>query len=395
MPFRMALLALLRHRARTVLAAFGIAVSAALLLDMVMLSSGMRENFQGFLLLRGYQLRVAPKGTLPFDSDATIDSVGTLVRAISQLPGVIAVSPVLGAQAQTAVRDTTISAFALGIDPRVQGDYELLRGADVSDSSSVVVNDRWLALTQHAIGDSVTLAVGYDPQLRTVVGERQFRIAGVARFFYTATTQPTIAMQLPVLQAMGGSARHDRASLLMVKAAPGVDLEVVRARIQQVSARVSAISLEGATAQVEQRLAYFRQLALVLGSISLGVGILLVTTLITIGVNERVGEIAVLRAIGVAKQSVVLQVVTEGLVLSGVGAIAGMLIGLVTARWLERILADFPGMPSTFRFFVFQPYDAGIALGLLATAGVLAGIYPAWRAASLPIAVTLRREAVA
>ena len=395
MPFRMALLALLRHRARTVLAAFGIAVSAALLLDMVMLSSGMRENFQGFLLLRGYQLRVAPKGTLPFDSDATIDSVGTLVRAISQLPGVIAVSPVLGAQAQTAVRDTTISAFALGIDPRVQGDYELLRGADVSDSSSVVVNDRWLALTQHAIGDSVTLAVGYDPQLRTVVGERQFRIAGVARFFYTATTQPTIAMRLPVLQAMGGSARHDHASLLMVKAAPGVDLEVVRARIQQVSARVSAISLEGATAQVEQRLAYFRQLALVLGSISLGVGILLVTTLITIGVNERVGEIAVLRAIGVAKQSVVLQVVTEGLVLSGVGAIAGMLIGLVTARWLERILADFPGMPSTFRFFVFQPYDAGIALGLLATAGVLAGIYPAWRAASLPIAVTLRREAVA
>ncbi len=395
MPFRMALLALLRHRARTVLAAFGIAVSAALLLDMVMLSSGMRENFQGFLLLRGYQLRVAPKGTLPFDSDATIDSVGTLVRAISQLPGVIAVSPVLGAQAQTAVRDTTISAFALGIDPRVQGDYELLRGADVSDSSSVVVNDRWLALTQHAIGDSVTLAVGYDPQLRTVVGERQFRIAGVARFFYTATTQPTIAMRLPVLQAMGGSARHDHASLLMVKAAPGVDLEVVRARIQQVSARVSAISLEGATAQVEQRLAYFRQLALVLGSISLGVGILLVTTLITIGVNERAGEIAVLRAIGVAKQSVVLQVVTEGLVLSGVGAIAGMLIGLVTARWLERILADFPGMPSTFRFFVFQPYDAGIALGLLATAGVLAGIYPAWRAASLPIAVTLRREAVA
>ena len=74
---------------------------------------------------------------------------------------------------------------------------------------------------------------------------------------------------------------------------------------------------------------------------------------------------------------------------------SGLAIGLVTAQWLERILADFPGMPATFRFFVFQPRDAGIALGMLATAGVLAGIYPAWRAASLPIAVTLRREAVA
>jgi putative ABC transport system permease protein len=395
MPFRLAFLALLRHKARTFLALVGIAVSAALLLDMVMLASGMRENFQGFLLLRGYQLRVAPKGTLPFDSDATIDSAAALVNGIRRVPGVSAVSPVLGAQAQTVVRDSTVTAFTLGIDPTVQGDYELLRGADISDTLSVVANDRWLALTNHSIGDTITLAVGYDPQLRTVVGQRRFVVRGAARFFYTATTQPTLAVRLPVLQEMGGAARRDHVSLLMVKAAAGADVEAVRTGVQAVSARISAISLEGATAQVEQRLAYFRQLALVLGSISLGVGVLLVTTLITIGVNERAGEIAVMRAIGVAKQSIVMQVVTEGLVLSGIGALSGLLIGLVTAQWLERILADFPGMPATFRFFVFQPHDAGIALGMLATAGVLAGIYPAWRASSLPIAGTLRREAVA
>ena len=395
MPLRLAILALFRHPARTLLALLGIAVSASLLLDMVMLSSGMRENFQGFLLLRGYQLRVAPKGTLPFDSDATVDSATALVRAIARVQGVTAVSPVLGAQAQTTVGDSTVTAFTLGIDPSVQGDYELLRGADITDSNSIVVNERWLALAKHAIGDNVVLAVGYDPQLRTVLGQRTFVVRGVSRFFYTATTQPTIAMRLPVLQSMGGTTRRDRVSLLMVKASADADLEVVRTQIQQVSARVSAISLEGATAQVEQRLAYFRQLALVLGSISLAVGVLLVTTLITIGVNERAGEIAVLRAIGIAKRSIVLQVVTEGLVLSGIGALSGIALGLVAAQWLERILADFPGMPATFRFFVFQPRDAGIALGLLATAGVLAGIYPAWRAASLPIAGTLRREAVA
>ncbi len=395
MPFRLAFLALLRHPARTMLALLGIAVSAALLLDMVMLSSGMRENFQGFLLIRGYQLRVAPKGTLPFDSEATMDSATALIRNIQRVPGVSAVSPVLGAQSQTRLRDSTVTAFTLGIDPAVQGDYELLRGQDITDSTSLVVNDSWLALTQHRIGDSVSLAVGYDPQLRTVLGQRAFVVRGAARFYYTSASQPTVAILLPVLQDMGGSARRDRVSLLMVKAAPGADAEVVRSRIQQVSARVSAISLEGATAQVEQRLAYFRQLALVLGSISLAVGVLLVTTLITIGVNERAGEIAVLRAIGVAKRSIVWQVVTEGLVLSGLGALSGLAIGLVTAQWLERILADFPGMPATFRFFVFQPRDAGIALGMLAAAGVLAGIYPSWRAASLPIAGTLRREAVA
>jgi putative ABC transport system permease protein len=395
MPLRLAMLALFRHPARTLLALLGIAVSAALLLDMVMLSSGMRENFQGFLLLRGYQLRVAPKGTLPFDSEATIDSAAALVRDIARVSGVTAVSPVLGAQSQFRMQDSTLNAFTLGVLPAVQGDYELTAGRDIADSASIVVNAAWLTHSRKQVGDTVTLAVGYDPQLRTVLGEKQVTIRGVARFFYTTTAQPTIAMQLPALQAIGGAPRRDRVSLLMVKAASGTDLESLRTKLQQVSARVSVISLEGATAQVEQRLAYFRQLALVLGSISLAVSVLLVTTLITISVNERAGEISVMRAIGVAKYRVVMQVVAEGVALSGVGALVGVMLGLITARWLERILSDFPGMPATFRFFVFQPRDAGIALTMLVVTGILAGIYPSWRAASLPIAGTLRREAVA
>jgi putative ABC transport system permease protein len=395
MPLRLAMLALFRHPARTLLALLGIAVSAALLLDMVMLSSGMRENFQGFLLLRGYQLRVAPKGTLPFDSEATIDSAAALVRDIARVAGVTAVSPVLGAQSQLRLQNSSLNAFTIGVLPAVQGDYELTSGRDIADSSGIVVNATWLTLAHKQIGDTVTLAVGYDPQLRTVLGERKLLIRGTAKFFYTAAAQPTIAIALHTLQIMGGPARHDRASLLMVKAAPGTDLEVIRSRVQQVSARVSVISVEGATAQVEQRLAYFRQLALVLGSISLAVSVLLVTTLITISVNERAGEISVMRAIGVAKHRVVLQVVAEGVVLSGIGALTGVLLGLITAQWLERILSDFPGMPATFRFFVFQPRDAGFALGMLTITGIFAGIYPSWRAASLPIAGTLRREAVA
>jgi len=51
-------------------------------------------------------------------------------------------------------------------------------------------------------------------------------------------------------------------------------------------------------------------------------------------------------------------------------------------------------MPAAIDFFLFQPRAAWTALGMLAAAGVLAGIYPSWRAASLPIARTLREEAV-
>ncbi|MBX9855022.1 MAG: hypothetical protein K2Y26_05835, partial [Gemmatimonadaceae bacterium] len=68
----LALASLVRHPARTALAVAGIAVSSAMLLDMVMLASGMRLSFRELLDARGFQIRLSPKGTLPFDTEATV-----------------------------------------------------------------------------------------------------------------------------------------------------------------------------------------------------------------------------------------------------------------------------------------------------------------------------------
>ena len=146
---------------------------------------------------------------------------------------------------------------------------------------------------------------------------------------------------------------------------------------------------------MDERLSYFRQLALILGTVSLFVGFLLVTTLVTVSVNERIGEITVMRALGVSKLHVVQQIVLEGLVISLAGAAVGLVLGLATARYLNGILSSFPGLPIAIDFFLFQPRSAWTALGLLALSGIAAGVYPSFRAASLPIATTLREEAIA
>ena len=105
---------------------------------------------------------------------------------------------------------------------------------------------------------------------------------------------------------------------------------------------VTAISIATAIAQVDARLSYFRQLAVILGSVSLFVGFLLVTTLVTVSVNERAGEIAVMRAIGVSKAHVVQQIVIEGVAISVAGAVLGLGLGLVTAL-LNTFFRHFPG----------------------------------------------------
>jgi len=101
-----------------------------------------------------------------------------------------------------------------------------------------------------------------------------------------------------------------------------------------------------------------------------------------------------MRAIGVAKSHIVFQIVVEGIVIMVLGTLAGLGLGLVTARYLNSILASFPGLPAAIDFFLFEPRSAWTALGLLTGAGILAGVYPSWRGASMPIAMTLREEAV-
>ena len=407
MRFMMAWATLRRHPARTTLAMLGIAVAAALLLDMVMLATGMSESFRSLLLTRGYQLRVSPKGTLPFDSEATIDGAGAIVRALRANPDVKAVSPTLGAT--LTIDDSRIpSAFALGLERDVQGDYTLEAGTDVTPTDSVadggtlaplpriVVSQTFLTRAGHAIGDTLTISSGLDAQLRTAARSSRVVIGGIGRFIYVPGETPVLALDLALLRQLLGPSFRDRMSLAMAESRRGdsASVESVRAWIATTQPRVTAISTETAIRQVEERLSYFRQLAFVLGAISLGIGFLLVATLVTLSVNERRGEIAVLRAIGTQRIGVLQQVFLEGLLLTSAGIVGGLALGLVTAEWLNGILRDFPGLPSAFDFFVWSPDAGWRALVLLLTSGTLAGLLPAWRAASIPIARALREEAI-
>ena len=395
MMLRLAIATLTRRVARTALTTAGVAVASAMLLDMVMLGSGMRESFRGFLEQQPYQLRMTPRGTMPFDSEATIGGAALLLARISADSDVVSVAPVLGGKLFVAQGDSVIGGFALGIDPVKQADYVMVEGRNLSAENETVWNGALLEATGLRVGDTARVAAGYDPQLRRFTGARALVIVGRGRFVMLSGGERAAAVQLPTLQAMGGDERTDRISVALVGLRDGASSEAVVARLEIAEPRMSAISTEAALRFVDERLGYFRQLALILASVSLAVGFLLVTTLVTVSVNERIGEFAVLRAIGVARWRIVTMVMAEGVALSVVGAVCGLGLGLVTAKWLNGILAAFPGLPAAFDFFLFEPSSAFRSLGMLVICGILAGIWPAWRAASLPIAKTLREEAVA
>ena len=153
------------------------------------------------------------------------------------------------------------------------------------------------------------------------------------------------------------------------------------------------MTLAGIAERLTARLSYFRQIALILGTVSLFVATLLVGTLTAVSVSERLGLIAALRAIGLSRQRIVGGLAAESLVLCAVGGGIGVGLAVVAAVYLESILSDFPGLPLSVRFFVIRAESLVTAFCLLIVSGAVAGLIPALNATRMEVAEVLHREA--
>jgi putative ABC transport system permease protein len=383
-----------RHPVRTALSLAGIAVAAAMLLDMVMLSGGIEKSFSDLLLARGYHIRITPKGTFPFDTEAAIPGATGVVRALRAEPGVAAAGAVLGTSVYGRAEDSLVTLVGYGVQPEAQGIYVVTGGSDLApgDTLGVLLSEPAARLLGAGVGDTVVLAGRLDPQIAQARTDRRLTVRGTVRWIYDARGQASVGSVLPVMQRLDGTAA-DRASFLLVKAADDTAIEALTTRLRERFPDLAVNSVADLVVEAKRRLVYFTQLSYVLGGMSLVVAVLLVGTLLTITVNERLGEIATLRAIGVGRGTIVRQVLAEGLALTVVGGGAGILLGLGTAEYLDAILTSFPGLPQAFSFFVPRANTLAVAAVVLLLTGSLAGLYPAWLASKAPIAATLRAEA--
>lgn len=112
----------------------------------------------------------------------------------------------------------------------------------------------------------------------------------------------------------------------------------------------------------------------------------LVNTLVAT-VMERVRELGLLRAIGMRKGVVVLQVVVESTLIMTIGVVVGLLVGyllyLMMADGIDLSAfaegVEMAGM-STHLIPVLLPVDFALVAGMSLVLGILASLYPAWRA---------------
>jgi len=126
------------------------------------------------------------------------------------------------------------------------------------------------------------------------------------------------------------------------------------------------------------------QLMLVsIASLSLLVGGIGVMNIMLVSVTERTAEIGLKKALGAKNRTILAQFLTESAVLTSVGGILGVLLGIGLAKVISVV--------ATLEFGISVPWIL-IAVGFSMAIGVLFGAMPASRAAKLDPIEALRRE---
>jgi putative ABC transport system permease protein len=123
------------------------------------------------------------------------------------------------------------------------------------------------------------------------------------------------------------------------------------------------------------------------GLVTLALGAIGVINIMLITVSERTREIGLRKALGATNRSILFQFFLEGLLLT----LGSGLIGMGLAGGLMALMGTVQG-PGGFDPPKIVPSSAVLAIGCLTLAGVVAGLYPARKAATLQPVEALRQE---
>jgi putative ABC transport system permease protein len=123
------------------------------------------------------------------------------------------------------------------------------------------------------------------------------------------------------------------------------------------------------------------------GLVTLGLGAVGVVNIMLVSVAERTSEIGLRKALGATHRSILFQFFVEGLMLTVISGLIG-LGGSYGVTQLFKLVPQING----FELPHIYLESAVLAIGSLAIAGIVAGLYPARRAALLPPVEALRQE---
>jgi putative ABC transport system permease protein len=393
---RFSLHSLAANRLRSFLTLLGIAVGIAAVIMLTSIGEGIHDYvLSEFSKFGSNIIKISPgrqstRGGMPALPSTARDLSLDDAAALARLPYISNVNPISLGNAEIRANGRMRRTTVMGIGPTMSTLYSVsIATGRFMDEEDGGRDARALAVLGATLKDEL-FGAGNAIGARIEVGGERYRIIGVlqpkGQLLHVDIDD---AIYIPAARAM---ALYNRSGTDHIKLSYDVHVDVGQVLTLIRNTLISRHGREDFTLTTQEEMisALIDILRIItsaisaLGGISLIVGAVGISTIMTIAVAERTPEIGLMIALGARRRTILGFFLAEAVALAALGGLLGLIVGLGLA-WL--VIAFVPALPvSTPWIFVLVAEFAAILIGLVS------GVLPARRAARLNVIDALRAE---
>jgi lipoprotein-releasing system permease protein len=395
---------LLAHKRQSLICIAGVLISVTMFLAMFAMMLGFREKFiietvesSGHVIVNDeprvsetpiLERAYSDKNALlvvdrvkPRENVKRIKNPQGLAAKLRQMPGIVAVAPVVTGDAIATYGTKTMNLQIEGVDPEAQqrvttigekllsGDFGKLYGA-----ADGVIIGRGVAITLGAgLGDSIMLS-------SSTGGRTYARIVGVFQTGVTPVDYSRVYMLVNNAQTL-----LDKKNVINRLTVRTDDYELAPAYAAQIEA-ISGYKTESWQESNSNFLSIFKiqdVITYIITGALMVVAAFGVLNILIMAVLERVNDIAILKSMGYTRRDITVIFLIQGLVIGLIGASLGMVAGKLSIELLRLIPIQMEGLIKAEGLLMAEhPFYYTLAFVASNLAVLIAAVYPARRAAS-------------